>query len=481
MPSTPNIVWFRRDLRLTDNPAWNAALRTRRPVIPLYIHAPREEGRWPRGAASRWWLHHALTDLRNQLAAIGTELVIRSGSDSLAILREIINQSGASHVFWNRCHDPAIIKRDTAARQHLTAAHVTVQSFNGSQLLAPHKLRNKSGNPFQVFTPFWKHCLTHNVPQPDTATETPLPHHTTGGSVDGLRLLPTHPWADGIAGFWNPTRQGAEELLEKATHKATPYPDTRDLPAADGTSRLSPYLHFGQISPREFFHTIRSGTTDVETADTGILRQLYWREFSAHLLYHFPHSQDTALKPEYDAFPWHFDETLIRAWQNGLTGFPIVDAGMRQLWHTGWMHNRVRMIAASLLVKHLLQPWQEGARWFWDTLVDADLPNNTMGWQWIAGSGADASPYFRIFNPIIQGKKFDPAGTYIKTWLPELQHVPPKHIHTPWEMPPSELQAAKVTLGKTYPHPVTTHPDGRKNALNAYAQFKELTKLTKNQ
>jgi deoxyribodipyrimidine photo-lyase len=473
MPENTTLVWFRRDLRLNDNPAWNHALEHGHTIVPVYLHCPKEEGSWKRGAASSWWLHYALADLDQQLQEFGLKLIIRETTNSGRELENIIHKSGANSVTWNRCYEPAMVKRDSQIKQGLKDAGIETESFNGSLLLDPLKITNKSGKPFQVFTPFWKHCREIDIAQPDTKQEKlNSVKDLASGSLAELNLLPEIPWDKGMEEFWNPTRKGGLDLLDKAAPKSSSYNILRDIPAEDGTSRLASYLHFGQISPREFYHTIREAAKNQEKADLGIVRQLYWREFSAHLLYHFPHSQDTALKPSYDLFPWEFNADFLRAWQRGLTGFPIVDAGMRQLWHTGWMHNRVRMIAGSLLVKHLLLPWQEGARWFWDTLVDADLANNSMGWQWVAGSGADASPYFRIFNPIIQGKKFDPDGDYVRKWIPELAKVPNEYIHTPWEAPPLELTTAEVILGKDYPHPIVSHSDGRQRALDAYAEYK---------
>lgn len=469
------ILWFRRDLRLDDNSAWNWALQRGLPIIPVYLHNPDEEKPWQRGAASNWWLHHALADLAGQLQELGLDLHIIPTSNSLDTLQQLITETNTSGIAWNRCYEPLSVTRDSAIKQSLTEQSIEVQSFNGSLLLDPLKLRNKAGKPFLVFTPFWKHSQSLHIDLPETTQGKPLhskipPQQTI--KLSQLQLLPQIPWADGFTQAWNPSRQGALKHLDQAANKSEHYLSQRDLPSSDGTSQLSPYLHFGQISPREFHHHIHRHAPDTQKADTGILRQLYWREFSAHLLYHFPHSQNHALKKEYDLFPWEFDMTLLQAWQRGQTGFPIVDAGMRQLWHTGWMHNRVRMITASFLVKHLLQPWQEGARWFWETLVDADLANNSMGWQWIAGSGADASPYFRVFNPILQGTKFDPTGAYVKTWIPELAQVPAHFIHTPWKAEPLELAAADVTLGKTYPFPVISHQQGRVRALQAYSDFK---------
>jgi len=482
--SSPTIVWFRRDLRLHDNPAWNKAVESGKTIIPLYIHCDHEEGTWRRGSASRWWLHHALSDLDDQLCELGSQLFIinvEKNESSLEKIQKIITRSGADSVTWNRCYEPSFVKRDAEIKHALKSNNIQVESFNGTLLLDPHQIRNKSGSPFQVFTPFWKHCREIEIPKPVTAqfVKEPInkdepfstPDHT---ELEKLTLYPIIPWHLPIEKFWDATRSGGIELLAKLTQKSDHYQNKRDLPNDDATSRLSSYLHFGQISPQELYHHLHSSLSQpkqIETANDGIIRQLYWREFSAHLLYHFPHSQDTALKPKYDEFPWRLDENLLLAWQQGKTGFPIVDAGMRQLWETGWMHNRVRMIAGSLLVKHLLQPWQEGARWFWDTLVDADLANNSMGWQWVAGSGADASPYFRIFNPIIQGKKFDPDGSYVKKWCPELSRLPKQYIHCPWEASPIELRAAGITLDENYPSPIISHENGRKQALDAYAKF----------
>ena len=473
MATKPTIVWFRRDLRLDDNPAWNWAIKQDSPIIAVYIHAPQQEGIWQRGSASNWWLHHALNDLDAQLNEHGSRLILRASQNPLETLTQIIETHDVGAVTWNRCYEPNQVRHDTTAKKSLQNLGIETYSANGSLLLDPLSIRNKSGKPFQVFTPFWKHCRAIELSKPETLRCSHFVSDVVSDSLESLKLLPTIPWDKTMTSFWSPTRKGALSLLKDAIHKSKHYENLRDIPNTDGTSRLSPYLHFGQISPQEFFHVVREQCPDREKADTGILRQLYWREFAAHLLYHFPHSQDHALKSEYDRFPWNFNEDYLRAWQLGQTGFPIVDAGMRQLWQTGWMHNRVRMIAGSLLVKHLLQPWQEGARWFWDTLVDADLANNSMGWQWVAGSGADASPYFRIFNPIIQGKKFDPTGEYVKKWVPELAGLSKDQIHTPWEVTPIELADAGVTLGKEYPYPVISHEDGRQAALDAYAEYKQ--------
>ncbi|NWK54083.1 deoxyribodipyrimidine photo-lyase [Verrucomicrobiaceae bacterium N1E253] len=482
------IVWFRRDLRLDDNPAWNWALKRKAPILPIYIHAPGEEQPWSRGAASKWWLHQALQDLSAQLKQSGSQLLIfkaETNQSSQSILDHILHSSGAKAIVWNRCYEPAFVERDSKIKAALTKQGISVESMNGSLLCDPLSLRNRSGKPFQVFTPFWKHCL-QDPPRPpihsDDLSITHSGHRSYSGQIPGccnlekLNLLPTKNWDTGISQHWQATRKSGLSQLQKTAIHCCNYHDQRDIPAIDGTSQLSAYLHFGQISPHEFHHHLIQHSASAETAQSGILRQLYWREFSAHLLYHYPHSQSHALKPEYDLFPWKFNRDHLQRWQDGTTGFPIIDAGMRQLWQTGWMHNRVRMITASFLVKHLLQPWQEGARWFWDTLVDADLANNTMGWQWIAGSGADASPYFRIFNPILQSKKFDPDGSYIRTWIPELRDLPAKWIHTPWDFPGHASLPKAASGAPAYPSPIIPHTEGRERALEAYRRFTEIKK-----
>jgi len=470
------LVWFRQDLRIEDNPALNAALKTGLPLIAVYIHAPDDEASWPPGSASKWWLHHALDALDGQLRKHGGMLVLRSGK-SLDHLKDICKAHNVSNVFWNRRYEPVIISRDAQIKKQLRHEGIGVESFSASLLYEPHTIQNRSGKPFRVFTPFWKHLRTLPVPAPlsvdiemlTSARETPRTN-----SLQSLNLLPEIQWDRQFYQCWEPSLQAASQTLtEFVQQRARHYKDRRDLPALQGTSRLSPYLHFGQLGPRQVWQALlQSGSVDGPGEYT-FLSEVGWREFAYHLLFHFPETPEQALNRSYSQFPFQPDDAYLKAWQTGLTGYPIVDAGMRQLWKIGWMHNRVRMIAASFLVKHLLQPWQQGARWFWDTLVDADLASNTMGWQWTAGCGADASPYFRIFNPMLQGAKFDANGDYVRQWVPELKDMPKKYIHQPWEAPDDVLKAAGVRLGENYPRPVIGHKAGRERALAALSENKQ--------
>lgn len=461
---TPIIVWFRRDLRLADNPALGAALASGRSVIPLYISAPNEEGAWSPGSASRWWLHHSLLSLDLSLKKLGSRLIIRHGSSSLAVLQSVMRETGATEVYWNRLYEPEVIARDKTIKAALSA-----QSFNANLLHEPWTIKTQTGKPYQVFTPFWRACQLVGEPERPVPAPSKLP--TIGklpsDDLQRLELLPKLDWANGFSEHWTPGESGALKLLTK--FEVENYSTDRDFPDRDGTSRLSPHLHFGEISPRQIWRVIR----DTKRSNPApYLRQLIWREFAYHLLFHFPRTPIEPLRGEFAAFPWSRNPERLKLWQKGQTGFPIVDAGMRELWATGWMHNRVRMIVASFLVKDFTLSWQEGAAWFWDTLVDADLANNTLGWQWSAGCGADAAPYFRVFNPMLQGAKFDPEGLYVKRWIPELAALDTKWIHSPFMAPADALRTAGVTLGKNYPHPVVDHARAREDALLAYAHIK---------
>ncbi len=475
MADSPCIVWFRRDLRVEDNPALTVAIERGAPVLPVYLYAPEEEGDWAPGGASRWWLHHALASLREALDGLGLPLVLRRGP-SLEALRELVEETGANTVVWNRRYEPAIIERDTEIKRALKDDGLEVWSGNAGLIWEPHEVKNQQGKPFRVFTPFWRHLRTLTPSPPIVLpNRAPVAPDRVPESLDleALALLPKLDWADRFPERWDPTLDGAADALSDfLDDRVQRYGDRRDRPALRGTSRLSPFLAHGQLGPRQVWEAAHTSGASDTNGGFKFLSEIAWREFAYHLLVHFPHTPTDALNASYRHFPWEPDEALLEAWQRGRTGYPIVDAGMRELWHTGWMHNRVRMVVASLLVKHLLQPWQEGARWFWDTLVDADLASNTMGWQWSAGSGADAAPYFRIFNPMLQGEKFDPKGVYVRRWVPELKDLPDKHLHTPWEAPASVLEKAGVVLGDTYPRPVIEHKAGRQRALDALAENK---------
>ena len=465
------IVWFRQDLRLADNPALTRALEENEWVIAVYVHAPEEGQTWSQGSASRWWLHHSLSSLDTALRQLGSRLLLLQG-DSLTALTSLVQQTGATHLYWNRLYEPAFVARDTQIKQVLLDRGLGATSFNASLLHEPWAVLRDGATPYRVFTPYWKAVLAKGpqrsllplpklVPTPQT-----LP---AGVALPALALLPKIPWDQGFRSVWQVGEDAAHERLKEFLLAALKqYREGRDRPDLDGTSRLSPYLHFGELSPAQIIHEIQLAQQHLNLmtpAAESYVRELVWREFAYSLLYHFPKTQDECLDQRFQQFPWRTDyRDDLGAWQCGHTGFPLVDAGMRQLWQTGWMHNRVRMVVASFLIKNLLIPWQEGARWFWDTLVDADLANNTLGWQWVAGCGADAAPYFRIFNPVLQGQKFDPQGEYVRRWVPELEGVPARFIHQPWLAPVSSLSA-------TYPKPLVELSASRKNALDAFSRI----------
>ncbi|MBA3816878.1 MAG: deoxyribodipyrimidine photo-lyase [Parachlamydiaceae bacterium] len=481
---TSTIVWFRQDLRIEDNPALCAALNDG-PVIPLFVWSPEEEGDWLPGAASKWWLHHSLISLKADLKTLGLPLIVRHGN-ALDVIKDVIKSTGAKRVYWNRRYEPYGIARDTSVKKLLLELGVEANSYNANLLFEPWTISNKQGKPFQVFTPFWKTCLAQSSikfplpkPKPTNAVIAKFNQEIAEGkklkseSIDSLDLLPKIHWEEGLKQTWQPGNEGAKKSLKAFIEEPVlHYAEERDRPDFNGVSMLSPYLHFGELSPRMIWHAIIDKFSSNEPRIECYLRQLGWREFAHHLLFHFPHTPSKPLRSNFSAFDWKIDPKGLKAWQKGMTGYPLVDAGMRQLWHTGWMHNRVRMIVGSFLVKDLRITWLEGAKWFWDTLVDADLANNTLGWQWIGGCGADAAPYFRIFNPITQGEKFDPEGAYVRQWIPELTKLPNKWIHRPWEAPPLLLLEAGITLGNTYPYPLVDHSVARNEALAAFAALR---------
>ena len=478
--NSSNLVWLRLDLRLTDNPALAAAVERGGAVIPVFIHAPEVESPWLPGGASCWWLHQSLRELAARLLERGSQLVIRRGP-ALATLRTLVKETGATAVFWNRRYEPAVIARDAKVKEGLRDEGLKVESFNAALLHEPWMIRNKSDKPFQVFTPFWKQCLN----EPEPAEPLPAPKNIFPPSkwpkslaLDELELEPKKNWADGLRATWQPGEVGAIENLRKfLTQAFDDYSEKRNRPDITGTSRLSPHLHFGELSPRQIWHGLKAmaakrGLPTATWRNSQFLAEVGWREFAHHLLFNFPHTHAEPLRPQFKHFPWRKDAAALRAWQKGRTGYPIVDAGMRELWTTGWMHNRVRMIVASFLVKDLLLPWPDGARWFWNTLVDADLASNTLGWQWTAGCGADAAPYFRIFNPVSQGEKFDPNGDYVRRWCPELAKLPDEWLHRPWEAPAEIFTRAGIQLGRDYPEPIISHATAREVALEAFARMK---------
>jgi len=473
--ASPTLVWFRQDLRLHDNPALSAAILRGRPVVPVYILDGHGDDRWPMGAASRWWLHQSLAALDASLRERGSRLILARG-ESGAVLRDLLAATGADAVYWNRRYEPAVIARDKALKASLG---VEAKSFNASLLFEPHTIQNKAGGPFQVFTPFWRHCLTQTPEEPVKLPSGAFPSpEAWPDSTDlaALQLLPAINWYTGLAKTWSPGEEAAHKTLKAFCRgRMEAYADQRNRPDLDGTSVLSPHLHFGEIGPRQIWAEVKaaakgSGIFPPSRGAQVFLSEVGWREFAHHLLFHFPHTPERPLRPEFAGFPWVKNSGLMLAWQSGHTGYPIVDAGMRQLWQTGWMHNRVRMVVASFLVKHLRISWQAGAGWFWDTLVDADLASNTLGWQWSAGCGADAAPYFRIFNPVLQGEKFDPEGSYVRRWVPELQGLPASIIHRPWTASAAFL--AEAGAGD-YPPPVVDHAEARAKALAALQSLRK--------
>ncbi len=462
----PVLIWFRRDLRLDDNPALAWAAETGRPVIPFFLLDDEECGR---GGASRWWLHGSLNALGEDLARAGSRLVLRSGPAGEAITA-LAEETGAADIVWNRLYEPALIKRDEDIEAQCRRTGAASRSFNAALLFEPWTVRTQTGGHYRVFTPFWRACLKQGF-EPARGAVRRLPPPADWPASEELanwRLRPTAPdWASGLREAWRPGEAGARSRLERFLGKrASGYAEGREFPAGQGTGMLSPYLHFGEIGPRQVAAAL--GPADPGSGAYAFLRQIGWREFSYHLLYHNPDMGSVNLQRGFDRMPWREDPEGLRAWQRGRTGYPLVDAGMRELWTTGWMHNRVRMVAASFLTKHLLIDWRLGADWFLDTLVDADLANNSAGWQWVAGSGADAAPYFRIFNPVAQSRRFDAGGGYLRKWLPELRQLPDKWIHAPWEAPETVLAEAGVRPGETWPRPIVDHRPARERALDIY-------------
>lgn len=477
----PALVWFREDLRVADNPALRAAVESGRPVLCFYIHDTQSDGVRAPGGASRWWLHGSLAALSDNLEKRGGRLHLFSGAAE-EIVPKIVAESDAAALYWNRRYGPER-EVDAGLKRRFRDAGLEVQSFASRLLYEPGQIRNQSGEFYKVFTPFNRACVAQDpppkpLPAPREITRAAFPRalDPLAVTLDELALEPTQPdWAGGLRESWERGEDAAQECLRAFIRDGlSGYASRRDRPDIAGTSRLSPHLRFGEISPRQAIHAVR------EALDGGIDQRDYdsfraeigWRDFSYQLV--FAHGPIAAqnMNRQFDAFPWREDDAALRAWQRGRTGYPIVDAGMRELWHTGFMHNRVRMIVASFLIKHLLIDWRAGEEWFWDTLVDADPANNPAGWQWVAGSGADAQPYYRIFNPMTQGEKFDPQGAYVRQWVPEIAGLSDRVIHRPWEAKSDMLDRAGIALGETYPEPIVIHEEGRKRALAAFETIK---------
>lgn len=474
----PVIVWFRDDLRLTDHPALHAAAQSGAPVLCVYVRDDDSDGVRPLGAAARWWLAQSLRALEAELRTLSATLILRRGP-AAAVLAELAQHSDAAAVHWNEIEiAPHRAVADSLA-DALTVAGIAYHRHRGDTLVQPNAIRSKDGRGMRVFTPFWRRVLSLGDP-PE-----PLPRPTTlraapaqpSDQLSDWQLEPTTPdWAGGLRATWMPGEAAAQRRLADFLARQPGYAEGRDYPDRHVTSGLSPHLRFGEISPRQVWYAARFAAAERPAIAPDIdkfLSELGWREFCRHLLADHPDLAASNLQPAFDAFPWRSDDAALTAWQRGLTGYPIVDAGMRELWHSGVMHNRVRMVVGSFLVKHLLIDWRLGEQWFWDTLVDADPGSNPGNWQWVAGCGADAAPYFRVFNPVLQGEKFDVDGRYVRRWVPELAGLPNNLLHQPWTATPLELAAAGVELGGNYPRPIVDHKAGRQRALSAYAELRQ--------
>lgn len=474
------IVWFRQDLRLGDNPALLAALDACDEVLPVYIHDSRGGTVGQIGEATQVWLHHSLQSLQASLESVQSHLTVLEG-DPLTLLPALAKSMSASGVYWNRSYDPVTLERDKAVKTAL--ADYSPHSFLSTLLFEPVKTLKADGTPYRVFTPYWKNLMgslpgdaplaaPKKLPTPALVkVKKSLKKPIKKVSIDDLNLLPDLTWADDMMSYWSVGEVAAKKQLKTfLKHAVKHYKNDRDVPSIEGTSRMSPHLHFGEISPRQIVHTLFAKRRSVMALNVGeetFVKEVVWREFAHNLIYQFPHTVDKPLDARYLKFPWRKKYTSnLKAWQTGNTGIPIVDAGMRELYATGWMHNRVRMVVASFLIKNLLIPWQEGERWFRHTLVDADVASNAMGWQWAAGSGADAAPFFRVFNPVLQGEKFDKEGDYVRFWVPELADAPQKFLHKPWEMPAAERKMLN------YAEPLVDLKVSRQAALDAFSRIK---------
>ncbi|MCW5781826.1 MAG: deoxyribodipyrimidine photo-lyase [Nitrospirales bacterium] len=469
----PVVVWFRQDLRLRDNPALLAAHQTGHPIVPLFLLDEENCGEWKLGGASRWWLHESLKALNEALEG---KICFQAGS-AQNILMDVIKGAGAEAIYWNRCYEPWRITSDAHIQETLQTKGIEVYTFNGALLFEPQTALKNDGTPYKVFTPFYQKGCLEKGNEPRRPSKPPkdlrLSTHRGVALID-LKLLPAIPWHKKFLNHWKPGETGAQARLKAFLKNGLKhYKEGRNYPSENNVSRLSPHLHFGEISPNEVWYAAkqRMSTEGWRKDGETFLSELGWREFSHNLLFHFPDLPRKNLQKKFNKFPWRKDPKSLKRWQQGQTGYPIVDAGMRELWETGYMHNRVRMIVGSFLVKNLMLHWHLGEDWFWDTLVDADLANNSASWQWIAGCGADAAPYFRIFNPVTQGKKFDQNGEYVRRFIPELTKMPDQYLHNPWEAPEKVLLKAGVQLGEDYPLPIVALSDSRERALKAFSDL----------
>ena len=477
--NSPVIFLFRRDLRLRDNPALRWTSQQNRPIICLFVF-DKQQTEWSLGGASRWWLHHSLSALSSDINSLGNRLRIVSG-DTQVVIDQVISESQATTIAWNRRYEPDSIAFDKEIKARYLKSGIEVHSAPGNLIHEPWVVTRDKAQPYRVFTAYWRASLKHDG-LPVTTAVNKLPDFAKKTSAEcslaSLQLLPALPWAREFPTHWQPGEAGAANNLRALLkNRITDYDQARDIPSVAGTSHLSPHLAFGEITPRQIVAAVNKKLANKSlVADENVetfLKEVSWREFAYHLMYHFPHTSQQPLDARFVKFPWKkIKPAELARWQHGNTGIPMVDAGMRQLWQTGWMHNRVRMVVGSLLIKNMGYHWLEGARWFWDTLVDADLASNSMGWQWVAGSGADAAPYFRVFNPVRQGERFDPKGEYVRQWVPEIADLPNKHIHSPWTASHEELQLAGIVLGKTYPKPIVDLKTSRVEALDRFTKIK---------
>lgn len=478
-----HLLWFRHDLRLADNPALSEAAKhcanNKGILLPVFIYDTSVDSSVTLGGASKWWLHHSLTALNDSLD--GKLQVFRG--DASELLLKLIEEFECEHVYWNRVYEPQQIDRDKALKSQLKDNNVSCKTCNGSLLWEPWTIKNKSGEPYKVYTPYYrKGCL--NAEDPRYPLQKPadvsISNQKSQASIniDELSLLPKIKWDKTFYDKWKPGEDAAKQALNTfIKNNIKSYKEKRDIPSDRGTSRLSPHLRWGEISPNQIWYAVKDAFSDTseKNIDT-YLSEIAWREFSYYLLFHFPNLQTDNFAEKFNGFPWRTSTEHLNAWQQGRTGIPIVDAGMRELWQTGYMHNRVRMVVGSFLVKNLLLDWRQGERWFWDCLCDADMASNSASWQWVAGCGADAAPYFRIFNPVLQGEKFDKQGEYVKTYCPELSELPNKYIHKPWEAPDDLCESISFKLGEHYPKPIVDLKASRKRALEAFESTKESSK-----